>query len=62
MYPQRHPVATRGAFTIHRGKLSRDDSRAFWGEGPAGDGRIAPLASFWNEGDARRWLAERVTA
>lgn len=59
MFPQRNPIAMRGAFTIHRGKLAHDDSRAFWGEGPAGDGVRRPLASFWNESDARSWLAAR---
>jgi len=61
MYPQRHPVYTAGRYTVHRGKLDRGDSRAYWIEGPAGDGRIAPLASCWYEGDAIR-LADRMHA
>ena len=54
MYPQRNPVYTVGPYTVHQGKLSADDSRSHWIEGPAGDGVKRPIASCWNLGDAAR--------
>lgn len=52
MYPERNPIASFGPYTVHRGKLSRGDSRSFWIEGPDVNGRLCPVASCWNEGDA----------
>ena len=54
-YPQRHPVHTAGRYTVHRGKLDRDDARAAWGEGPAPSGVLRPIASFWFVEDGIAW-------
>lgn len=65
MYPQRNPIFTVAPYTVHAGKLSPDDSRDFWIEGPTLTGRMAPIASCWNEGDAIRRakeMASRTTA
>lgn len=58
MFPQRHPIATFGRYTVHSGKLAAQDSRSFWIEGPTLTGRLAPIASCWNEGDALRRAKE----
>ena len=63
MYPERNKIGQFGAYIVHRGKLSSGDSRSFWIEGPTLDGRMAPLASCWNEGDAMqraRQMSEAV--
>ncbi len=58
MFPERNPVHTVGSYTVHRGRLSAEDARGAqggcWIEGPTLTGRMAPLASCWNEGDAIR--------
>ena len=54
MYPQRNPIFTIGKYTVHYGKLSLDDLKDYWLEGPTVIGRLAPLASFYNEGSAIR--------
>lgn len=57
-YPERRPVYSEGSYTAHYGKLSYEDSRWFWIEGPTLTGRMAPVASCWNEGDAIRAVKE----
>ena len=48
-----------GQWTACRGKLSRDDAREAYVTGPAGDGVIRPLASFWNFQEAVRYAKQR---
>lgn len=44
-----------GAYTAVEGKLDPQDSRAAYVEGPAIDGTIRPLASFWYYSEAVAW-------
>lgn len=53
-----NPIFRVGSFTVHQGKLSPGDSRDFWIEGPTLSGRMAPIASCYNEGDAIRRARE----
>ena len=48
-----HRIAKYGSFSVYAGKLGEGDSRGLDGTGPTRTGRIAPLASCWNEPDAR---------
>jgi hypothetical protein len=62
---QRNPIFKAGKYTVHHGKLSLGDSRDYWIEGPTVTGRMAPIASCYNEGDAIRRakdMAARDTA
>ena len=58
-------IDSKGQYCIYKGKLSHDDSRNFYGTGPTDTdasfeaGRIVPIASFWNESDARQWLKSK---
>lgn len=49
-------VARRGPYTLFRGKIGEGDARTHFVTGPTITGRVAPIASFYNEGDGRRWL------
>lgn len=55
----RTALATFGQFTAYHGKLDHADAREAYVEGPTLDGRIAPLASFWNDQDAIAWARKR---
>lgn len=48
-----------GRWTAVRGKLSGEDAREAYVTGPAGDGVIRPLASFWNFQEAVRYAKQR---
>lgn len=48
-----------GQWTAVRGKLARDDAREAYVTGPAADGMIRPLASFWSFQEAVRYAKHR---
>ena len=43
-----------GEYRVYHGKLAYDDSREYFVTGPTMTGRIAPIGSYWNVGDAIR--------
>ena len=55
---QYNPIFKIGKYTVHYGKLAMGDSRDYWIEGPTQSGRMAPIASCYNEGDAIRRAKE----
>lgn len=62
MFPQRNPIFQIGRYTVHQGKLTIQDSRGFWIEGPTVSGRMAPIASCWDDDSAisrAKEMAER---
>lgn len=52
---------TFGRYTAIEGKLSTEDARAAYVTGPAGDGVIRPIASFWSYAEAVAFARKRST-